>query len=442
MSGIFRRFGFAAVVTLVVAAMALAVAGKTLFGKAEVASGPTSAGAQSGAGKGAKKGGGDAPLVIAGTVTHQTFYDSVQAIGTAQARESVTVAAKVTDVISRIRFESGDRVARGQVLVELSNTEQSADLEEARASLEAARRDYDRFRELGEKGFAPVQRVEAARAGFEQAEARVRALQARIADRTIRAPFAGVMGLRTASPGALVRPGDAIGTLDDISEIKLDFDVSESQFAAVRIGSTIIATTPAHPGITFTGRVADIDSRVNTLSRTVRARAIIPNRGGQLKPGMLLSVEARSNPRQALGAPEIAVVERADGAYVYALVENDGRPTAALTLVKTGKRSAGLIEILDGVEAGARIVVEGVQRVRPDQPVRIDQRPQAAPVAAAPAVSREPTPAPVLRRTQASQDENAPPPEATLRGRVDEPATPQPNAGGAPGGQLPPAPAD
>ncbi|TPW07906.1 MAG: RND family efflux transporter MFP subunit [Alphaproteobacteria bacterium] len=333
MASIFRRFGFAAVVTLVIAVMAFAVVGKTFVGKSEHASGAPGAGAPSGAAKGGMKG-GDAPLIIAGTVAQHTFYDTVQAIGTAQARESVTVAAKVTDVISRIRFESGDRVARGQVLVELSNTEQSADLEEARASREAARRDYDRFRELGEKGFAPAQRVEAARAGFEQAEARVRALQARISDRTIRAPFAGVMGLRTASPGALVRPGDQIGTLDDVSEIKLDFDVSESQFGAVRVGSTIVATTPAHPGATFTGRVADIDSRVNTQSRTVRVRAIIPNRDGRLKPGMLMSVEARSNPRQAPGAPEIAVVERADGAYIYALVEKDGRPTAALTLVR------------------------------------------------------------------------------------------------------------
>jgi membrane fusion protein, multidrug efflux system len=416
MANIFKRFGFAAVVTLVIAAMGFAVVGKTLFGKPEQAGGPAVASAPAGAAKGAPRGGGEAPLVIAGTVAEQTFYDTVEAIGTAQARESVIVAAKVTDVISRIRFESGDRVARGQVLVELSNTEQSADLEEARASQDAAQRDYDRFRDLGEKGFAPAQRVEAARAAFERAEARVRALQARISDRTIRAPFAGVMGLRTASPGALVRPGDQIGTLDDISEIKLDFDVSESQFGAVRVGSTVVATTPAHPGATFTGRIADIDSRVNTQSRTVRVRAILPNRDGRLKPGMLMSVEARSNPRQALGAPEIAVLERADGAYLYVLAEKDGRPTAALTFVKTGKRSAGLVEILDGVAPGARIVVEGVQRVRPGQGVRIDDR--------------APSPAP------------QPAPDPALRGRVEEPASKQRPPVAAPGGQLAPAPAD
>jgi membrane fusion protein (multidrug efflux system) len=460
MASFFQRFGFAAVVTLLIAGMTLVVLGKSMFGGEDAGGAPPTAAKSSGppgAGKG--KGGPDAPLVIAGAVSQQTFYDTVQAIGTAQARESIVIGAKVTDVIRRIRFDSGDRVARGQVLVELSNTEQIADLEEARASREAARRDYDRFRELGEKGFAPAQRVEAARAGFEQAEARVRALEARISDRTIRAPFAGVMGLRTASPGALVRPGDPIGTLDDISEIKLDFDVSESQFRAVTAGSTVSATTPAFPGERFEGRVADIDSRVNIQTRAVRVRALIPNRDGRLKPGMLMSVEARSNPRQALGAPEIAVLERADGSYMYTLEGGPEAPIAKLTFVRTGARSGGLVEIVDGIAAGARIVVEGVQRVRPGQPVRIDTRR----VSPAPAPPRPADATPEAKGV--ARPAGAAAKEAALRGRVKEPAlapapsqppagAPPPSPAGAPpaaptvtdpvapGGQLTPAPAD
>lgn len=435
MSAYFKRFGFAAAVMMVIAAMALVVVGKSLVGGGgDQAAMASKAGAGKGKGGG---GGGDAPVVIAGVVSPQMFYDTVQAIGTAQARESIVIGAKVTDVISRIRFDSGDRVSRGQVLVELTNTEQSADLEEARASREAARRDYDRFKELGARGFAPAQRVEAARAAFEQSEARVRALQARIGDRTIRAPFSGVMGLRTASPGALVRPGDPIGTLDDISEIKLDFDVSEGQFGAVRIGSTIAATTPAHPGVTFNGRVADIDSRVNTQSRTVRVRAIIPNADGRLKPGMLMSVEARSNPRAALGAPEIAVMERADGSYLFALENVDGKPTAKLAFVRTGARSGGLVEITSGVAAGTRIVVEGVQRVRPGQAVRIEE----APAGAQPSSSTTAPPQAVRARPSpaAARSASTPARNADLRGRVDEPP---PATHVAPGGQLPPIPAD
>jgi membrane fusion protein (multidrug efflux system) len=394
MADFFKRFGFAAVVTLAVIAMGVLVAGKALLGGDEGngAAAPQASGGPPKGSAGKGKGGMEAPAVTVAAVAPQTFYDVVQAIGTAQARESIVVSAKVTDVIRTIRFESGDRVARGQVLVELSSIEQFADLEEARASREAAQRDYERFRDLGLKGFAPAAKVEQARAAFEQADARVRAGQSRIGDRTIRAPFAGVMGLRSASPGALVRPGDPIGTLDDVSSIKLDFDVAESQISQARVGAEIVATTAAQPGRSFAGKVADVDTRVNTQSRTLRVRAIIPNQDGALKPGMLMSVELRSNPRRALAAPEIAVTERSDGSYVFMVAEREGKPVAMPMLVRTGQRSGGIVEIVSGVPEGARIVVDGVQRARPGQPVRIvapDPPPSQSAPAAGSGVPRE-----------------------------------------------------
>ncbi len=451
MADLFKRFGFAAVVTLVVVAMAVAVLGKSLLGGKDEAGGQTAAqGGPPGAGKGAGKGkgGGDAPVVVVGTVAKQPFYDIVRAIGTAQAKESIVVSAKVTDVIRAIRFESGDRVARGQVLVQLSSVEQSADLEEARASREAARRDYDRFKELGEKGFAPAQRVEAARAAFEQSEARVRAGESRIGDRTIRAPFAGVMGLRTASPGALVRPGDPIATLDDTSEIKLDFEVAESQIAQAMVGADIVASSPAQPGREFRGRVADVDTRVNAQSRTLRVRALIPNRDGMLKPGMLMTVELRSNPRVALAAPEIAVLERSDGSYLYTLEQRDGRDVVVPVLVSAGRRSGGLVELLAGVTEGAKIIVEGVQRARPNQPVRVVPATSVpAPIAAAvaPAEGDAPPPTVGVTKTRASASTAAPSTAANtdLRGRESAPAAAvaSPQAAGS-GGQSPTSAAD
>jgi len=421
MADVFKRFGFAAVVTLLVLAMAVAVLGKSLFGKKEetAGGGVQTAGKASAPGSGKGKGkGGDAPVVVVGTVARQPFFDVVRAIGTAQARESIVVSAKVTDVIRSIRFESGDRVARGQVLVQLSSVEQAADLEEARASREAARRDYDRFKELGEKGFAPAQRVEAARAAFEQSEARVRAGESRIGDRTIRAPFAGVMGLRTASPGALVRPGDPIATLDDTSEIKLDFEVAESQIAQAAVGASIVASSTAQPGRVFEGRVADVDTRVNAQSRTLRIRALIPNRDGMLKPGMLMTVELRSNPRTGLAAPEVAVLERSDGSYLYTLEARDGRDVVVPVLVSTGRRSGGLVEIVSGVPEGTRIIVEGVQRARPNQPVRIVS-PTTAPVVAAPAPTSAVAPSPPATRakTLVAAPLQAKPQEAPLEAR-------------------------
>ena len=418
MGNVFKRFGFAAVVTLVIGAMAVAVVGKSLLGREGSAQASAQGGPQD-RGKAAKKGGGDAPTVTVGVVSRQPFYDVVRAIGTAQARESIVVSAKVTDVIRAIRFDSGDRVARGQVLVVLSSIEQSADLEEARANREAARRDYDRFRDLGEKGFAPAQKVEAARATYEAADARVRAGESRIGDRVIRAPFSGVMGLRTASPGALMRPGDPIGTLDDASEIKLDFDVAESQIGQAAKGVAVVAHTASQPDRAFTGEVTDVDTRLNPQSRTLRVRAMLPNRDGALKPGMLMTVELRSNPRDTLAAPEIAVLERSDGSYLFTLENRDGHDVVVPMLVATGRRSGGLVEIVSGVPEGARIVVEGVQRARPNQPVRI-----VPPAAVAPPPS-PPAPATVARPTAHTGAATA-----DLRGRSASVAPLAPDAGG------------
>jgi membrane fusion protein (multidrug efflux system) len=372
-AGIVKKYGFAAVVIAIVGLMGLGVAGKALWGvaKPQSAAAPAASAAK---GAGQAKGAGAAPiLVVAAPVKSETFYDGLEAIGTAQARESITITAKVTDVIRAILFESGDRVTKGQVLVELANVEQAADLAEASASLEAEQREFERFRELGARGYAPAARVEEARAAYERAQARVNALRARIAERTIRAPFSGVMGLRTASPGALARPGEPIGTLDDVSSMRVDFDIAEGQLALVKAGAGIAATTVAFPGVEFEGKIETVDSRVNTQTRTLKVRAIMPNKDARLKPGMLLNVAVRANPRQALAAPEIAVVEREVGAFVFSVSERDGRMSAQQIAVETGARRAGLVEIKAGLAEGQAIIVEGVQRVRDGGAVRLEE---------------------------------------------------------------------
>lgn len=372
MSSPLKRYGFAAAVIAGLGLMAVVVAGKSLFGGGE-----ESAAANAPAAGKAKAGGpgAEAPEIRTAQVALHTFSDAIQAIGTAQSRESIVITPKVADTIRSIRFESGDRVRQGQVLVEMSSVEQAADLAEAQAARDAAQRELERFQELFERGFAPRARLDEAQAAYDAADARLRAGQSRIADRTIRAPFAGVTGLRTASPGQYASPGVAIGTLDDISQIKLDFDVAETFFARLRPGVTIVATTAAYPGEVFTGAIAQVDSRVTAQSRTLRVRAFLPNPDERLRPGMLMTVEVRSNPRDALGVPENAIIDQADGAYVYAIEVREDRPVAVLRRVETGQRVAGMVEITSGVTQGEQIVIEGVQRVRPNQPVRIASEP-------------------------------------------------------------------
>lgn len=376
MLGFFRKFGFAAVVTAGLALMAVFVVGKTMFNGAEDAA---SAATQSKGGAGGRGGPGGAPEVMAVAASRHTFSDAMQALGTAQARESIVLTPKVADTIRVIRFESGARVRRGQVLVEMSSVEQSADLAEAQAANEAAQQDLRRTQELFNRGFASQARLDTVQAAADAAAARLNAGGSRIADRTIRAPFSGVVGLRTASPGQYMRPGDQIGTLDDIAEIKLDFDVPETQIARVQPGVQIVARTAAFPDRTFAGTISQVDSRVDPRTRTVRVRAMLPNTDETIRPGMLLTVEVRSNPRDALAIPEIAILDQADGAFVYRVVSREGGAQAVeLARINAGQRSGGMVEVLDGLSEGDMVITEGLQSVRPGQPVRIAQPPQSS----------------------------------------------------------------
>lgn len=379
MLGVFRRFGFAATVAVGLGLMALVVVGKTVFAGDDQGPGAASA-ATAGKAKGGPGGGGQMPEVVAIPIARHTFSDAIQALGTAQARESIVITPKIADTIRVLRFDSGQRVQRGQVLVEMSNVEQAADLSEARAANDAAQDEMRRYQELYDRGFASQARLDTVRAAADAAQARLEAGGSRIADRTLRAPFAGTVGLRTASPGQYVRPGDQIGTLDDVSEIKLDFDVPETRIAQLRQGVAITARTAAFPDRAFEGVIANIDSRVNPTTRTISVRAILPNRDEALRAGMLMTVVVQSNPREALAAPETAILDQADGAYVYAVrpIEGGGQ-IAELTRVQFGQRSGGMAEIVSGLNEGDLIVTEGLQNIRPGQPVRLEElRPRAA----------------------------------------------------------------
>lgn len=373
--GVFKRYGFAAVVAAALALIALVIVGKSAV---SLIAGDGAAAASQAKGPGGP--GANAPTVLAVAASQHTFTDAIQALGTAQARESIVLTPKVSDTIRALRFESGDRVRRGQVLVEMSSVEQAADLAEARASYEAAQQELRRYQELYDRGFASQARLDTVRAAAEAAAARVNAGGSRISDRTIRAPFAGVVGLRTASPGQFVRPGDQIGTLDDISEIKLDFDVPETQIARLREGVRIIATTAAFPERTFQGVISHVDSRIDPTTRTVRVRAMLPNSDEAIRPGMLMTVQVLANPRDGLAIPEIAILDRADGSSVYRVVSRDGGQAVEQVAIRTGQRSGGMAEVLEGLNPGDLVVTEGVQSVRPGQPVRLggDPTPEAA----------------------------------------------------------------
>lgn len=289
------------------------------------------------------------------------WSDELKALGTAHARESVIITASVSQTIASVHFDSGQYVAKGQPLVTLVQGQQAAGVAEAQAALRNAEQLYARSRQLAEQQLVARAELETQRTALEAARARVATQQATVADRVIRAPFSGALGLRLVSAGSLVTPGTPIATLDDVSTIKLDFTFPESALGQLAVGQSVNARSEAWPGETFTGTVASIDSRVDPVSRAVTVRAEIPNPDGKLRPGMLLDVGVERASRQTLAIPELALQQ--NGATPSVFRVEAGEQVKQVS-VKTGARRFGEVEIVEGLKAGDRIVVEGTVKLR------------------------------------------------------------------------------
>lgn len=308
------------------------------------------------------------PLVGAVNPKPHVFRDEIQAVGTARANEQVTLAANVTERIERLLFDDGMFVQRGQLLAILSNSQEQAALAGARASEAEASSQLKRITSLSEQGFATRALLDQQRAALSEAQAAERGIQAQIADRMIRAPFAGYLSLRNISAGAIVTSGTPLVTVSDISRIKLDFTVPETQLAALRPGLPIKAYASAFPDQPITGTITTIDPVIDPQSRAVMIRATLPNPGNRIKPGMLLTVKIETGQRNALALPEMAVLSEGDTRYVYTV---DKERKVHRANVTTGLRDNGLIEVR-GLPAGALIVSEGVVKVSDNRPVRLE----------------------------------------------------------------------
>lgn len=312
--------------------------------------------------EGPGQGGGSAAVVTTTTVAVRAFNDRIRALGTVQARESVEVTAKVSEIVERVHFESGDVVAAGAPLVTLSGQQQQAALAAARATADEADRMLERQQELAAQQLIARATLDTQRATRDSALAQVRQIQANLADRTIRAPFGGVLGVRQVSPGALITPGTVIATLDDLSSVYVDFPVPEAQLANVAVGQRITGTSTAWRGRGFEGVVSNVGSRVDPGSRAFSVRADFANPERLLRPGMLVEIELERAEREALLVPEISVVQVGRDSFVYRVRPDD---TVEQVMVTIGSRVTGQAEVTSGLAAGDRIVVDGTGKLRP-----------------------------------------------------------------------------
>ena len=319
---------------------------------------------------GAGGGGGRAALVKVVTADTRPFVDRIEVLGVAKGRQSVTITSDQTELVTAVHFRDGQAVRTGQVLVDLKSSEQDAGVAQAAAQEAQAERDYDRWKALADKGVAPRATAEQYLAALQSARAATAAARSRKLDRVIRAPFAGVVGLSDISPGSLVNPGAAIVSLDDLAVIRVDFDVPDRYLPMLGIGTPIMATPDALPGQRFSGRIAQLDTRVNTATRAIKARAEFPNPDGRIRPGMLMKVAIDHGARQAVSVPESAIAYEGDEAYVFVIVGQGGKLKAQRRTVTIGASQDGMVEIQQGLKAGDKVVGDGLNRIQDGQPVK------------------------------------------------------------------------
>ena len=312
--------------------------------------------------------GGGAVGVIVSPVRTATVVDRAESVGTVRARDAVTITAKVTGIVQSIRFQEGQPVREGELLVDLDAAALRAELDQARALFDDARSQLVRARGLQPGQTITAQRLETLEAVTRQAEGRVRQAEARLQELRVLAPFAGRVGLRQVSVGALVQPGTVVTTLDDISRVRVEFSVPELFVARVRVGSPVVARSGAFGDRRFEGRVAVVDTRIDTATRTIRVISEFDNADEALKPGLFMTVDIELERRDgALLIAEEALDPIGDRNFVYVVRENRARRVE----VRLGQRMPGEVEVLSGLSAGDPVVVQGIQRLRNDAPVRV-----------------------------------------------------------------------
>ncbi len=252
----------------------------------------------------------------------QDLSSSMEAVGSSRARQSIEVVALASGRVREIAFEPGQKVAAGDVLLRLDEEIQRADLDGAEATLNEATLALERAETLRQQNAVSQAALDEARSRKATAEAELDRAARRLADRTVRAPFDGIVGLRQVDAGARISDTTVITTLDDLSEIEIEFAVSETLYGSVALGQTVVATAAAYPDRRFEGSVTSIDSRIDQAGRSFKVRASLPNEDLALPAGMYMHVTLELDSRTAVLVPETAIVPEGGKSFVY--VVRDG----------------------------------------------------------------------------------------------------------------------
>ncbi|MEP7280600.1 MAG: efflux RND transporter periplasmic adaptor subunit [Rubrivivax sp.] len=352
--------------------------------------------AAAGAGaSGAARGADSGPVAVeVGVVQRMRLVDDTEAVGTLRSHQGVMLRPEVSGRIAAIGFRDGLAVRRGQMLVQLDDSLQRAQLRQAEAQAGIAQTQLQRNRELLTQGFISQSAVDQSAAALEVAQAQVALARAQQARMRIVAPFAGVAGIRLVSVGDYVKDGADLVNVEDTSKVWVDYRLPERFLARVRPGLVVDVRVDALPGQRFTGEIAALDSMVDANGRSLLVRARVDNRQGTLRPGMFARARTTLGVRDdALVVPEEALVPQAGKQYLIRVADGPRGPVSQRLEAELGSRIDGRVEVLSGLAEGDRVVTAGQARLMRGDALRlriVQVGPAAAPASGAASAASTP----------------------------------------------------
>lgn len=312
--------------------------------------------------------------IAASTARSESWGERLNAVGTIQAVRGVELTSETSGEITRIHFDSGDSVEAGKLLVVLNDEVEQASRQNQIASLDLAEILFERDRALIEQKSIPQSQYDRSRADLERARAQLAETEARLANKRIEAPFSGAIGIRRVDPGDYVSPGTVIATLQDHSELEIDFTVPARYAPKLRSGLDVEVAVDAFPGRVFEAKVVAVDSKIDPATRNILLRARVEEPGGLL-PGMFATLEVDLGDRtDVVTIPETAMTYALQGNTVFVIEDTeDGDQTAVARVVEAGTVREGRVSVLSGLQAGEQVVSVGQNKLFRGVRVLIDE---------------------------------------------------------------------
>lgn len=339
-----------------------------------------------------------APVVNVVSPQRTTLTEEIEAVGTAQARASITVTSEVDGRLEKVAVAEGDRVKAGQVMFIIDDRTAKAQLARADAQLSDAQAAWNRAKQLKHSEVLSQAEADTLKAALNSAQADRDAAAAQLANYQIKAPFSGVLGLRQINQGSYIKAGDRLTTLDDLDQLEVLFAVPERYLGQIKIGQRVDIVSVSYADKTFSARVHQLDTRVDPINRTIIVKAVLDNAQRQLLPGQFLAVTLRTGEHQALMIPEQAIVTEGSDSFAYVLetaetsasgssslssVAESSTPApssttiAVRTHINIGARQHGWVEIISADDNSAvitladKIVINGHTRLGAQSPVDV-----------------------------------------------------------------------